>query len=173
MRNWTRTQLNWTSLVIQWKYVAMPWKWRTVNTKWWILPYLKYNWCIVCAVDHIIFCLWFVSVWVFCVFFFIYTWYLEIHLTVQLVPISIKDVCSNPVDGELCDTTLCDKVCQWPPTGSWFTPGTQVCHPSIKIDHHDKTEIFLKVVLSTNNKPIYVFVYIVIHYCSVTVNTYH
>ena len=52
-----------------------------------------------------------------CVFFFIYTWYLEIHLTVQLVPISIKDVCSNPVDGELCDTTLCDKVCQWLPTG--------------------------------------------------------
>ena len=45
------------------------------------------------------------------------------------------------------DTTLCDKVCQWLATGWWFSPGT--LDSSInKTDHHDITEILLKVVLN-------------------------
>jgi hypothetical protein len=49
--------------------------------------------------------------------------------------------------GEL-DTTLCDKVCQWLATGWWFSPGSPVSSTN-KTDHHDKTEILLKVVLNT------------------------
>ena len=46
------------------------------------------------------------------------------------------------------DTTLCDKVCQWFASGRWFSPGTQVSSTN-KTDHHDITEILLKVVLNT------------------------
>ena len=45
-------------------------------------------------------------------------------------------------------TTLCDKVCQWLATGWWFSPGTPVSSTN-KTDHHDITEILLKVVLNT------------------------
>ena len=45
-------------------------------------------------------------------------------------------------------TTLCDKVCQWLPTGRWFSPGPPVSSTN-KTDLHDITEIFLKVALST------------------------
>jgi hypothetical protein len=43
------------------------------------------------------------------------------------------------------DTTLCDKVCQWFATGQWFSP----VFATNKTDHHDLTEILLKVVLNT------------------------
>jgi hypothetical protein len=43
-------------------------------------------------------------------------------------------------------TTLCDKVCQWLTTGRWFSPGTPVSSTN-KTDHHDITEILLKVAL--------------------------
>jgi hypothetical protein len=46
------------------------------------------------------------------------------------------------------DTTLCDKVCQWLAAGRWFSPGTLVSS-TCKIDHHDITEILLKVALNT------------------------
>ena len=36
---------------------------------------------------------------------------LEIQLPVQSVPITTKVVSSNPIHGEVPDTTLCDKVC--------------------------------------------------------------
>jgi hypothetical protein len=39
------------------------------------------------------------------------------------------------------DTTLCDQVCQW------FSPGTPVSSTN-KTDHHDITEILLKVALT-------------------------
>jgi hypothetical protein len=42
-------------------------------------------------------------------------------------------------------TTLCDKVCQWLATGRWFSPVS----PTNKTDHHDITEILLKVALNT------------------------
>jgi hypothetical protein len=52
-------------------------------------------------------------------------------------------------------TTLCDKVCQWLPTGRWFFPGPPVSSIN-KTDRHDLTEILLKVALNTikqtNNK---------------------
>ena len=44
-------------------------------------------------------------------------------------------------------TSLCDKVCQWPPTGRWFSPGPPVSFVN-KTDCHDITEILLKVVLN-------------------------
>jgi hypothetical protein len=45
-------------------------------------------------------------------------------------------------------TTLCDKVCQWLAAGRWFSPGTTVSSTN-KTDHHDITEILLKVALNT------------------------
>ena len=45
-------------------------------------------------------------------------------------------------------TTLCDNVCQWLATGRWFSSGPPV--PSTnKTDHHDITEILLKVACNT------------------------
>jgi hypothetical protein len=41
------------------------------------------------------------------------------------------------------DKTLCDKGCQWLPTGRWFSPGTPVSSTN-KADQHDITEILLK-----------------------------
>jgi hypothetical protein len=46
------------------------------------------------------------------------------------------------------DTTLCDKVCQWLPTGWWFSPGTLVSSTD-KTDCHDIIEILLKLVFNT------------------------
>jgi len=54
---------------------------------------------------------------------------------------------------DVLDTTLCDIVCQWLATGRWFSPGTPVSSRN-KTDHHDITEILLKVALSTMNQPI-------------------
>jgi len=49
------------------------------------------------------------------------------------------------------DTTLCDKVCQWLATGRWFSLGTPVSSTN-KTDHHDITEILLKVMLNIINQ---------------------
>jgi hypothetical protein len=43
------------------------------------------------------------------------------------------------------DTTLCDKVCLWLATYLWFSPVSSTS----KIDHHDITEILLKVALNS------------------------
>ena len=48
------------------------------------------------------------------------------------------------------DTTLCDNVCQWLAAGRWFSPGTLVSFTN-KTDHHDITEILLKVAVNTIN----------------------
>ena len=53
-----------------------------------------------------------------------------------------------PLKRGLLDTTLCDEVCQWLATGRWFSPGTPVFSTN-KTDHHDITEILLKVALNT------------------------
>jgi hypothetical protein len=56
-------------------------------------------------------------------------------------------------------TTLCDKVCQWLATGRWFSLGPPVSSTN-KTDHHDITEILLKVALKTikqTNKHIFGF----------------
>ena len=46
------------------------------------------------------------------------------------------------------DSTLCDKVCQWLAIGRWFSPYTKVSSTS-KADHHNITEILLKVAWNT------------------------
>ena len=56
---------------------------------------------------------------------------------ISWVRISIKARC----------TTLYDKVCQWLTTGRWFPPGSPDSSTN-KTDHHDITEILLKVALS-------------------------
>ena len=53
---------------------------------------------------------------------------------------------------DVLNTTLCDKVCQWFATGQCFSPDTSVSSTN-KTDHHDITEILLKVVLNTINQP--------------------
>ena len=45
-------------------------------------------------------------------------------------------------------TTLCYKICQCLATGHWFSPGTPVSSTNTT-DHHDITEILLKVALNT------------------------
>ena len=54
--------------------------------------------------------------------------------------------------GDVLDTTLCDKVCQWLATGRWFSTGTLVSSTN-KTDRHVITEILLKVALNTINQP--------------------
>jgi len=44
-------------------------------------------------------------------------------------------------------TTLCDQVCQWLATSRWFSPGPSVSSTN-KTDHHDITDILLKVALN-------------------------
>jgi hypothetical protein len=53
-----------------------------------------------------------------------------------------------PLMRGVLDTILCDKVCQWLATGRWFSPGTPVSSTN-KTDHHNVSEILLKVVLNT------------------------
>jgi hypothetical protein len=47
------------------------------------------------------------------------------------------------------DTTLFDKVCQWFATGRLFSLGTSSTN---KNDHHNISEILLKVALNTINQ---------------------
>ena len=61
------------------------------------------------------------------------------HLSCEFEPRSWRGV---------YDTTLCDKVCLCPATGRWFSPVTPVSS-SNKTDHHDITDILLKVALNT------------------------
>ena len=68
------------------------------------------------------------------------------------VQISIKARC----------TTLGDKVCQWLATGRWFSLGPPVSSTN-KTDHHDITEILLKLALNTFKQKIqhlFVFAYL-------------
>ena len=77
-------------------------------------------------------------------------------LPVQSVPITTNVVRWNPTRRSVLDTILCDKVCQWLATGSWFSQGTPVSSTN-ETDSHDITEILLKVALSTikpTNQPI-------------------
>ena len=53
-----------------------------------------------------------------------------------------------PLKRDVLDATLCDKVCQWFAAGRWFSWGTSVSSTN-KNDHHNITEILLKVVFNT------------------------
>ena len=48
----------------------------------------------------------------------------------------------------ILDTILCDKVCQWLAAVWWFSLGTPVSSTN-ETDHHDISEILLKVALNT------------------------
>jgi hypothetical protein len=48
-----------------------------------------------------------------------------------------------------CRCVLDTTLCQWLSTGRWVSSGTHVSSTN-KNDHHDTTEIFLKVALNTN-----------------------
>jgi len=61
------------------------------------------------------------------------------HLSCEFKPYSCRSV---------LDTTLCDKNCQRLATGWWFSPVSS----TNKTDHHDITEILLKVALNTINQ---------------------
>ena len=51
------------------------------------------------------------------------------------------------------DTTLCDKVFRWLVTGQWFPVGTPLSS-NYETDHHNITEILLKVPLNTISQSI-------------------
>ena len=71
-------------------------------------------------------------------------WYV-CFLNKMSVPITTDVVISNLDQG--C-TTLCDKICQWLPSGRLFSPGPPVSSTN-KTDRHCITEILLKVVFNT------------------------
>ena len=61
-----------------------------------------------------------------------------------------------PLRRGVLNTTLCDKMCQWLPTGSWFSPATLVSSTN-KTDCNNITEILLKVALDNKTlTPCYV-----------------
>jgi hypothetical protein len=76
--------------------------------------------------------------------------YLHLYKYTTQNPSPVK-VLINPVtqyrrcefESHSCDTTLCDKVCQWLAAGRWFSPGTPVSSTN-KTDCHDMTELLLK-----------------------------
>ena len=54
----------------------------------------------------------------------------------QSVHITTNVVSSNPLRRGVLDTTFCDKVCQWPRVGQWFSLGTPVSSAN-ETDSHD------------------------------------
>ena len=72
------------------------------------------------------------------------------------MPITTEVVSSNPT--QMRCTALCDKTCQWFATGQWFSPGTLVSSTN-KTDHHDITEILLKVTLNTISLTLYLHMF--------------
>jgi hypothetical protein len=75
---------------------------------------------------------------------------IDLQLPMQSVPITLTLWVCIPFRRGVLDTTLCDKICQWLAcqTGRWFSPRTLVSSTN-KTDHHNITEILLKVALNT------------------------
>ena len=76
-------------------------------------------------------------------------WYLQ--LSVQSVYITTNVVSSNSV--QVRCTLFNIKVCQLLATCRWFSPDTPVSSIN-KTDHHDITEILLKLALNTISQTI-------------------
>jgi len=55
-----------------------------------------------------------------------------------------------------CRCVLDTTLCQWLATDRWVSSGTHIS-PTNKNDHHDTTEIFLKVTLNTNTLTLTLF----------------
>ena len=66
----------------------------------------------------------------------------------QSVPITTKVVSSNPADGEVYSIQHYVIQLVSDMRHVWFSPGIPVASTN-KTDHHDITEIFLKVALNT------------------------
>ena len=63
------------------------------------------------------------------------------------MPITTDVVGSYLDQGEVYNI-MWSKVCQWPKTGRWFSPGPPVSSTN-KTNRHDINEILLKVALNT------------------------
>ena len=73
---------------------------------------------------------------------------LDLWLPKQSVPITTKVVSSNPTHGEVYSIQHYVIKLVTLATGQWFSPSTPVSSTN-KIDHHNITEILLKVALNT------------------------
>jgi hypothetical protein len=60
----------------------------------------------------------------------------------------IKTYFSYSIQGVL-DTTLCDKVCQWPVTDQWFSLGTLVSSTNKTYNHHITEILALNTITLT------------------------
>jgi len=73
-------------------------------------------------------------------------------------PVFVLTQCLSPLKFEslswrgVLDTTLCDKVGQWLAIGRLFSQGTPFFSTN-KTDHHDITELLLKVALNATAPP--------------------
>ena len=89
------------------------------------------------------------------------------------ISISFLNCFLNKFESRSGDTTLCDTVCQWLATGRSVSTGTPVSSTN-KTDHHDITEILLKVTLNTINLQTIIsllsVVRLVLHVCTDCIN---
>jgi hypothetical protein len=75
------------------------------------------------------------------------------HMITASSSVKVKECETSAIRGKdfnrwgVLNTALCDKVCQWLATGRSFSQGTSVSS-TYKTDHHDITEILLKVALN-------------------------
>ena len=67
--------------------------------------------------------------------------------------VSLFFLCRQRSCRGVLDTTLCEKICQWLAADCWFSPSTSVSSTN-KTDHHNISEILLKVALNTINPPL-------------------
>ena len=81
----------------------------------------------------------------------------------QSEPITTNVVSLNPSWWDLLDATLCDTVCQ--------TCDRSVVFSTNKTDHHDITELLLKVALNTINQTIKIVVECLVDSISVMTRT--
>jgi hypothetical protein len=75
---------------------------------------------------------------------------IDLKLPMESVPITLTLWVCIPFRRGVLGTTLCHTICQWLAcqTGQWFSPRTLVSSTN-KTDHHDITQILLRVAIST------------------------
>jgi hypothetical protein len=103
---------------------------------------------------------------------FVIVWQLNLQLPMQSVPITTKSCEFEARSGrDSLNTTICNKVYQWLATGRWLSPGTLVSSTN-KTDHHDISEILLKVALITITRTLsHVHLLHIILSCRVDINS--
>ena len=83
-------------------------------------------------------------------------WQLDLQLPMHSVPINANVVSSNPAQAKCTRCNIMWSSLSVTNAGWWFSLGTPVSSTN-KTDHHDITEILLKVTLNTIN-PICLFI---------------